>query len=83
MSAFSPYFATQENADYQATVAGNIALSALAGQINYAGVLPNTSGAAAIRTALEELVKTTAAGTVSIEEGLSICKAACEAALSE
>ena len=33
-------------------------------------------GAAAIRTALEELVKTTAAGTVSIEEGLSICKAA-------
>jgi multiple sugar transport system substrate-binding protein len=83
MSAFSPYFATQQNADYQATVAANIALTALAGQINYAGVLPNTSGAAAIRTALEELVKTTAAGTVSIEEGLAICKAACEAALSE
>ncbi len=83
MSAFSPYFATQQNADYQATVAGNLALTALAGQINYAGVLPNTNGAAAIRTALEELIKTTAAGTVSIEEGLAICKAACEAALSE
>ncbi|MGI6608378.1 MAG: ABC transporter substrate-binding protein [Erysipelotrichaceae bacterium] len=83
MNAFSPYFATQNNPDYQAIVADNLALTALAGQINYSGVLPNTKGAAAIRTALEELIKTTAAGTVSIEEGLKICKAACEAALAE
>ncbi len=54
----------------------------MARQGTISGVLPNIKGAIAVREAFEEL-DTTVAGTVSIEEGFKICKAACEAALVE
>ena len=67
MSAFSPYYATQENEDYKAYVAGNIALIALGEQINYSGVLPTPAGSGPIRDILDALVKKVATGTDTTE----------------
>ncbi|MGI6608377.1 MAG: ABC transporter substrate-binding protein [Erysipelotrichaceae bacterium] len=83
MNAFPPYLATQASVDYQKELCKNPALASMSRQGTISAVLPNIKGAAAVREALEELITTTVTGTVSIKNGLAICKAACEAALAE
>ena len=70
MSAFSPYFATQENEDYKAYVAGNISLVALAGQIEFSGVLSTPVGSSSVRAQIEELIKKVSTGT-DVNEALN------------
>ena len=82
MSAFSPYFATQENAEYIEFVNSNIALTALAGQIEFSGVLPTPAGSAEVRNQIDELIKKVSTGT-DVNEALTNAEANSNSALQE
>ena len=57
LNAYSPYYAVQQDADYQAFVANDMALVALGGQLVNGIVPPTFTGSAQIRTELETLMK--------------------------
>lgn len=81
MNSLSPFFAVQEDAEYQEYVNSNIALAALAEQIPTSGVLTTISGSATVRTELESAVRTAAAGTATAKDALAEAAANSNAAL--
>ena len=57
LNAYSPYYAVQEDADYQAFIANDIALTALGQQLVNGLVPPTFSGSAQVRTELDTMMK--------------------------
>lgn len=55
LNAYSPYYAVQEDSEYQSFVANNIALAALGSQINDGMVTPTFTGSTVVRDQLQTL----------------------------
>ena len=70
-NALSPYYAVNEDADYQAYVDSNVALKALSEQIGTAGTLPNVTGSYNVRTELESAVRVASHGEASAADALN------------
>lgn len=68
--AFTPYKDAAELPEYQEFVAGNIALTALGQQLDYAYVLPAFTGANTVRDEIKFLVQKAATGQMSAAEAI-------------
>lgn len=83
VTAYSPYYAVQENASYQEYVKGNIALEALGLQINDGLVVPSFPGSAQVREELKTLLAGAADPNFDAQAALENAAALSEAAMNE
>lgn len=81
--AFTPYKDTRETEAYQAFVDGNIALTSLGQQIDYAYVLPNFVGANAVRNEIKALVEKASTGQMTAQEAVDAAEVVSNAAMQE
>ncbi len=81
--AFTPYKDAQELPSYQEFVAGNIALTALGQQLDYAYVLPSFTGANTVRSEIKSLVERAATGQMSAAEAIAEAVVNCEEAMND
>lgn len=83
LNAYSPYYAVQENEEYQAFVANDLALVALGQQINDGLVPPTVVGSMQVRTELQTLMAGCADPAFDAATALQNAATASEAALNE
>ena len=81
--AYTPYKDAAELPEYQEFVAGNIALTALGQQLDYAYVLPAFTGANTVRDEIKALVQRAASGQMSAAEAIALAVEACEEAMND
>ncbi len=81
--AFTPYKDAQELDSYKEFVAGNIALTALGQQIDYAYVLPSFVGANTVRNEIKALVQQAATGQMSAADAIAAAVENCEEAMND
>ena len=83
LNAYSPYYKVQENADYQAFVANDLALTALGGQLVNGIVPPTFSGANQVRTELDTMMKGVLNEGWTAEAAVNTAATNAEAAMNE
>lgn len=83
LNAYSPYFLTQNEADYQDFVAGDLALVALGEQMADGVVTPTFNGSAQIRDELKKLMTGCADPSFDAVQALEQAAAASIAAMNE
>jgi ABC-type glycerol-3-phosphate transport system substrate-binding protein len=83
LNAYSPYYAVQENADYQAFVSNDMALKALGEQLVNGLVPPTFSGSAQVRTELDTMMKGVLNEGWTAEQAVKTAATNSEAAMNE
>ena len=83
LNAYSPYYAVQENADYQAFVSNDMALKALGEQLVNGLVPPTFSGSAQVRTELDTMMKGVLNEGWTAEQAVNTAATNSEAAMNE
>ena len=81
--AFTPYNDAAERPEFKEFVSGNIALSALGEQLDYAYVLPAFTGANTVRDELKFLVQRAASGQMSAADAIAEAVVNCEEAMND
>ncbi len=83
LNAYSPYYAVQEDADYQAFVSTDLALTALGGQLVNGIVPPTFAGANQVRTELDTMMKGVLNEGWTAEQAVNTAATNSEAAMNE
>ena len=83
LNAYSPYYAVQEDADYQNFVSNDLALTALGKQLVNGIVPPTFSGANQVRTELDTMMKGVLNEGWTAEQAVNTAATNAEAAMNE